>query len=238
MRLARPRTLMQVALFIAATSGAAAADELRPYQASYRAIWHGMTVAVSDLKLEQSGDNWIYSSSSSPRGIGRLVSDVFPPRQVSVVRVASGGVQPLSFNSTGGEAARSIELTYDWESHRVSGAYEGKPVDLPLSAGVLDDASAQLALTVELLAGRTPSSFSVIDGNGTRQYQFSRDGHATLETPMGRIATVIYRSQKAHSARITRFWCAPDQGYIPIKVEQTKGDEVQWTMEIEALTRK
>ena len=96
----------------------------------------------------------------------------------------------------------------------------------------------QLALTVELLAGRTPKSFRVIDGNGTRQYQFARDGEATLDTPMGKIATVVYRSQKANSPRITRFWCAPERGYIPLKVEQTKGDDVQWTLEIESLTRQ
>lgn len=229
--------LLRLALLIPAMSGVARADELRPYQARYRGIWHGMTVAVSDLKLEQKDATWIYTSSSSPRGLGRLASGVFPPRQVSIVRVTAGGVQPLSYNSTGGEAARSIDLNYDWQSHRVSGAYEGKPVDLPLTTGVLDDASAQLALTVELLAGRTPSSFSVIDGNGTRRYEFSRDGEATLQTPIGKVATVIYLSRKAHSPRVTRFWCAPDRGYIPIKVEQTKGDEVQWTMEIEDLTR-
>lgn len=218
-------------------SGAACAEELRPYQASYRGIWHGMTVAVSDLKLERTGDTWTYSSSSSPRGLGRLAAGVFPPRQVSIVRLTSAGVQPLSFKSEGGESSKSIELAYDWPSHRVTGTYEGAAVDLPLTADVRDDASVQLGLTVELLAGRTPASFRVIDKDGTRQYQFARDGEATLQTPMGAIATVVYRSQKAGSPRITRFWCAPDRGYIPLKVEQTRGDEVQWTLEIESLSR-
>ncbi len=223
---------------LALVAQAARADELRPYQASYRGIWHGMTVAVSELKLEQTGDTWTYTSSSSPRGLGRLAAGVFPPHQVSVVRVTSSGVQPLSYKSEGGESAKSVDLVYDWRAQRVTGTYEGAQVDLPLTADVRDDASVQLALTVELLAGRTPSSFRIIDGNGTRQYQFTRDGEATLETPMGAIATVVYRSQKTGSPRITRFWCAPSQGYIPIKVQQTRGDDVQWTMEIESLSRQ
>ena len=229
--------LLALALALLAASATSRADELRPYQASYRAIWHGMTVAVSDLRLEHTGDTWTYRSESSPRGIGRLAAGIFPPHQVSVVRVTSAGVQPLSYQSTGGESSKAIDLSYDWSAQRVTGTYEGTPVDLPLSADVRDDASVQLALTVELLAGRTPTSFRVIDRNGTRQYQFARDGEATLETPMGRIATVVYRSQKANSPRITRFWCAPDRGYIPLKVEQTRGEDVQWTMEIESLTR-
>ena len=226
-----------LAALLCLTAVAASADELRPYEAHYRGIWNGMTVAVSALKLEHTADTWTYSSSSTPRGIGRLASGVFPPRQVSVVRVTDSGVEPLSYKSEGGDSAKSIALSYDWQAHKVTGTYEGTPVDLPLTPGVEDDASVELALTVELLAGRTPKTFRIIDRNDTREYQFARDGEATLETPMGRIATVVYRSQKAHSPRITRFWCAPDRGYVPIKVEQTRGDEVQWTMEIESLKR-
>jgi len=227
---------LAVALLAAGTA-LARADELRPYQAAYRGIWHGMTVAVSELKLEKTGESWTYSSSSTPRGIGRLAAGVFPPHQVSIVRVTGSGVEPLSYRSEGGESAKAIDLVYDWRTARVTGSYEGKPVDQPLSPGMQDDGSIQLALTVELLAGRTPKSFRMLDGNGTRQYQFARDGEATLKTPMGEIKTVVYRSQKANSPRITRFWCAPDRGYIPLKVEQTRGDDVQWTMEIESLTR-
>jgi len=218
-------------------AGAVRADELRPYEASYRGIWHGMTVAVSDLKLEHTGDTWTYSSSSSPRGVGHLAAGIFPPRQVSVVRVTSAGVQPVSYKSEGGDRAKSIDLKYDAGAHRVTGTYEGTPVDLPLTPEVQDDASVELALTVELLAGRTPKSFRIIDRDTTREYQFARDGEATLQTPLGAIPTVVYRSQKSGSPRITRFWCAPDRGYIPIKVEQTRGAQVQWTMEIDSLTR-
>lgn len=229
--------LLALTVALLAVHAAARADELRPYQATYKGVWHGMTVAVSELKLEQTGDTWTYSSSSSPRGIGRLAAGVFPPHQVSVVRVTTAGVQPLSFKSSGGESSKAIDLAYDWSAHRVTGSYEGTAVDQPLTADVRDDASVQLALTVELLAGRIPKSFRVIDRNSTRQYQFARDGEATLATPMGPVATVVYRSQKANSPRITRFWCAPDRGYIPLKVEQTRGEDVQWTMEIESLTR-
>lgn len=232
------KRLLPITIALLAASAVARADELRPYRATYRGIWHGLTVAVSDLRLEHTGDTWTYSSESSPRGIGRLAAGVFPPHQISVVRISAGGVQPLSYRSDGGESSKSIDLSYDWSAQRVTGTYEGTAVDQPLTPDVRDDASVQLALTVELLAGRTPKSFRVIDRNGTRQYQFARDGEATLETPLGRIATVVYRSQKANSPRITRFWCAPQRGYIPLKVEQTRGDDVQWTMEIESLTRQ
>lgn len=229
--------LLLLTLAAAAMTSAARADELEPYQASYLGLWHGLTVAVSDLKLEHTGDTWTYSSSSSPRGIGRMASGVFPPRQVSVVRVTASGVEPQSFRSEGGERDRSSDLAYDWRAARVTGTVDGAHVDQPLTPGVQDDGSVQLALMVELLAGRTPRSFRMIDRSGTREYQFARESETTLETPMGAIATVVYRAQKAGSPRITRFWCAPQRGYVPLKVEQTKDDDVQWTMEIRSLTR-
>jgi hypothetical protein len=233
-----PRTLLAVALTAGALVSAAAADELKPYQASYMGLWHGMVVAVSDLKLEKTGDTWTYSSSSAPRGIGRLASGIFPPRQISVMRVTASGVLPESYKSIGGDSAKATDLIYDWRAARVTGTYEGAPLDQPLTDAVQDDASVQLALMVELLAGRTPGSFRMIDKNGTREYQLARDGAATLQTPMGAVPTVVYRAQKAGSPRITRFWCAPERGYVPMKVEQTRGEEVQWTMEIRSFTRE
>jgi len=220
------------------SGGAAVADELKPFTATYNGIWRGMTVAVSTLKLEQTGDTWTFSSRSEPRGIGKLASGVFPPLQVSVVRVTDQGVLPQSFKSSGGDPGKSILLNYDWQAHRVTGTYEGTKVDLPLTPQVRDDGSVQLGLMVELLAGRTPSTVQLIDKNSVREYDFTRDGETTIKTPMGDVKAVVFKSQKKYSPRITRFWCAPDRGYIPMKVQQKKDDDVQWTLEIQSLKRE
>jgi hypothetical protein len=227
-----------VAAVLLVSTGTANADALRPYTATYNGIWNGMTVAVSTLKLEQTGDTWTFSSRSEPRGIGKLASGVFPPLQVSVVRVTDKGVLPQSFKSSGGNRGKSIELNYDWQAHRVTGTYEGTKVDLPLRPGVQDDGSVQLALMVELLAGRTPPTLQLIDKNSVREYEFSRGDNATIKTPLGDVPTVVFKSQKKNSPRITSFWCAPDRGYVPMKVQQKKDDDVQWTLEIQSLKRE
>ena len=232
------RPVAMVAALLLVSTAAAAPAELKPYTATYNGIWKGITVAVSTLKLEQTGDTWTFSSRSEPRGIGKIASGVFPPLQVSVVRVTDQGVLPQSFKSSGGDPGKSIELNYDWQAHRVTGTYEGTKVDLPLSPGMQDDGSVQLALMVELLAGRTPPTVQLIDKNSVRDYAFSRDGEATLETPMGNVRTVVFKSQKKNSPRITSFWCAPDRGYVPMKVQQKKDDDVQWTLEIQSLKRE
>ena len=108
---ARWLALMLAAVPIVGTT--APANDLKPYVATYNGIWPGMTVAVSTLKLEQTGDTWRFSSRSEGRGIGMLASRLFPPLQVSVVRVTDQVVQPQSIKSSGGDASTSIELNYD-----------------------------------------------------------------------------------------------------------------------------
>jgi len=220
-----------------AASRLASADELKPFEASYAWIWHGMNVAVSTLKLEQHQDTWVYSSRSDPRGIGRMFSE--RPIQQSIMKVTQTDVRPLHYKADDGTSSskRDADVQFDWEHKRVTGIYEGATLDMPLQPGTQDDLSVQIALMVELLAGRTPNQFLLIDKNSVREYRYTREGEESLSTPLGKLDTVIYRSQKIGSPRVTRFWCAPSRGYIPLRVEQKKGDEVQWAMQVQSAKR-
>ena len=216
----------------------AAVAELRPYTATYNGIWRGWTVAASTLKLERTGGTWTFSSRTELRGIGRQAPGVYPLLQVSVVRVTDQGVLPQSFKSSGGDPGKPFELNYDWRTERVTGTYEDTRIDLPLTPQVQNDGSVQLHLMVELLAGRTPPSVQLIDKDGAGEYEITSDGEASIRTPMGVVHTVVFKTQKQNSPRVTRFWCAPDRGYIPLRVQQTVGNDVQWTMEIQSLSRQ
>ena len=235
MRLTRSLALLTLAL---AASASASTDELKPFQASYTWIYHGMTVAVSSLDLEHEDANWVYRSKSEPRGIGRLFSE--RPVQESVMQITADGVRPLSYKADDGTSStkRDANVQFDWQNNRVTGVYEDAKIDMPIPPGMQDDLSVQIALMVELLRGHTPDKFSLISGNSVREYRYSRDGEETLTTPVGTIQTVIYRSEKQYSPRATRFWCAPSLGYIPLRVEQKKGDDVEWTMQVQSVKRE
>jgi hypothetical protein len=232
------RALSLAALLGLCACAGAVADELKPFDASYEWSWRGMTVAVSSVKLEKSGDGWTYTSNSEPRGLGKMFSE--RPHMVSKLKVTPAGVQPQSYKATDGTSSdkRTIDLQYDWTGRKLTGVYEQTKVDLPLTPDVQDDASVQVAMMVELLSGRTPDHFSLLNKDKLRVYHYKREGEATVKTPFGDVATVIYSSQADYSPRITRFWCAPDRGFVPMRVEQKKDNDVQWTMEIKSFSRK
>jgi hypothetical protein len=235
-RLTRSLALLTLAL---AASASASADELKPFQASYTWIYHGMTVAVSSLDLEHQDANWVYRSKSEPRGIGRLFSE--RPVQESVMQITADGVRPLSYKADDGTSStkRDANVEFDWQNNRVTGVYEDAKVDMPIPPGMQDDLSVQIALMVELLRGHTPDKFSLISGNSVREYRYTREGEETVTTPMGTIPTIVFRSEKQYSPRATRFWCAPSLGYIPLRVQQTKGpDDVEWTMQVQSVKRE
>jgi hypothetical protein len=236
-RISRLEALSALLSALLAMSANASADELKPFSASYTWIWHGLTVAESKLRLEQKDDTWVYESNSEPRGIGRVMSE--RPVQRSVMRVTEAGVQPLSYHADDGTPAtkRDADLMFDWTTGHVKGVYEDKKVDMSVTPGVQDDLSVQIAMMVQLLRGHTPDRFSLVNGNSVREYHYIREGEATVATPIGNVATIIYRSQAEGSPRTTRFWCAPSRGYIPVRVEQKRKDEVEWTMQIEGLER-
>ncbi len=217
--------------------GKACAEELKPFEASYAWTWHGMTVAVSSLKLEHHDDTWVYASKSDPRGLGRMFSE--RPIQKSTMRVTASGVEPLSYKAEDGTSStrRDADVVFDWEHDRATGVYEDAKVDMPLQKGIQDDLSIQIALMADLLAGRAPDKFQLIDKNTVREYRYTRESEESISTPFGKIDTVVFKSQKAGSPRVTRFWCAPSRGYIPVRVEQKKGDDVQWTMQLQSLKR-
>ncbi len=245
MRLPNSINVAFVALAFAALAAtltnSASADELKPFDATYDWIWHGMTVAVSTVRLEHQEDGqWIYRSNSEPRGIGRMLSE--RPTNESVLRVTADGVRPLSYKASAGTSStkRDANVQYDWEHNHVSGVNEDAKIDItPIPPGIQDDLSVQIALMVELLRGHTPEKFSLLSGSSVREYRYSREGEETLTTPLGTVQTIVYRSEKQYSPRVTRFWCAPSLGYIPLRVEQKKGkDDVEWTMQIQKVKRE
>lgn len=212
----------------------ALADELQPFQASYMWYWHGAPIAQSTIQLQhREGDTWVYNSTTHPRGIGRL----YPMRPVlqSVMRITAQGVQPLKFIATGSGRRHDADVTFDWNSNRATGVYEGADVDLPIRPGVQDDLSVQIAMLSQLLQGHAPDVVMELNKDAVREYDYNRDGEEAIDTALGRINTIVYVSSHPGSPRTTRFWCAPSLGFIPVQVQQKRLNAVEWTMRIRSL---
>jgi hypothetical protein len=218
---------------------AAASTDVQPYSASYSVEWRGMGAGTSTVELAQlENDRWSYTSRNLARGLFKLALP-HPITQSSVFRIRDGKVMPLTYRVDDGSraTARDISLDFDWHSGRVTGTAEDASVDLEVPAGAQDALTAQIVLMRELLAGREPGNLRLIDKDEVKVYDYVRDGAERLKTPVGELDTVIYRSSREGSNRVTRLWLAPSLGYVPVRAQQKRGERTEFTMMLRSLER-
>jgi hypothetical protein len=215
----------------------AAAAELRPFNASYNITWNGRLAGSAQLELQRLPEGrWSYQQHTAARGLFSLIIGDRSSR--SIFSIKNDQVVPVQFSADDGASsnAKDIKLDFDWVRGRVTGVAERKRVDLPTQPGMLDQMSVQAAVMHELLSGRTPTRFVLIDNDKIKDYNYATEGGETLLTEMGEHRTVIFRSFRPGSKKSTWFWCAPDLGFLPLKVERRDGKDVQWSMAVKTLT--
>lgn len=232
---------LALALLCALLAQPLGAQELKPFIARYAWAYRGITAGQSSLILARREDGrWSYASRSVARGLFRLIA----PGEItqdSVFHLDGNQVLPDHYRGDDGTPAtkRDVNLTFDWHARRVAGVYEDVPVDLPIEPGVHDDMSIQVALMNDLLRGVTPTTFRLIDRNIVKEYQYTAEGTVTLQTALGMRKALVYRSRKIGARSSTLFWCSPELGYLPLKVERHDGaDKVEWAMTIQSASRE
>jgi hypothetical protein len=237
-----PIKAMLAALAIVGAGTAVAADvhPPQPFVATYTVEWKGMSAGVSTLELTRSNSGlYEYRSKNLARGIFRVA---FPDAitQTSTFTLSpTGDVIPQAYTSDDGskKTDRDVSLVFDWPGQRAHGRAENKPVDTPVKPGTQDALSVQIQVMMELAAGKSPTSFWLIDKNEPKEYTYTRERTETLDTPLGKLETLVYKSQRAGSDRYMLFWLAPAQGFLPVKAERHRGDRLDFALKVRELKK-
>ncbi len=203
-----------------------------PFVATYTIAWHGVPAGTSTLQLRQTApQSYLYTSTDRASGVFRLAFP-HPLRQSSRFRVTAGQVQPLAFQAGG--AGNDVLAQFDWKSDRVTGMAKGKLLDLKLQAGTQDPLSVQIAIMLELLARDAPNGFWMLNTDEIDRFQYARQGEATLDTPLGKLRTILYTSHQPGSNKTTYLWLAPALNYMPARAEQREKGSTKISLQIEA----
>lgn len=211
----------------------------QPFKVTFDVEYRGMGAGTSTLQLVRKGANeFTYTSSNVARGIFRLaIPDTIT--QTSDFSIVDGKVRPTTYVGDDGsdDTGRDVSLKFDWEKNRVTGISEDKPVDQPLVPGVQDSLSVQIALMCALAAGETPKTFQLIDKDEVKEYLYTHEGKATLDTPVGKLETVVYTSQRPGASRVTRLWIAPSLGFLPVRAEQIRKGKRELQLSVRTVNR-
>jgi len=212
-----------LALCALAVAAPARADEaLAPYVAEYDVRYGRMAVGTSRTELSRTGDGWVIETTTIASGFARMIA-TGTLRQRSRFELTAAGPRPRSYLFDDGtrRTGRDVSLEFDWRAGRVRGTAEDEPVDLAVVAGLQDAASMQAAVLASLRAGREPGTVAMIEKDRVKRYRYAYLREETLETAVGTLETVVYRSSREGSDRETLTWHAPALGYVPVLAEQT-----------------
>lgn len=202
------------------------ADSLRPHEVVYRTSFKGINAGELRLRLtpDKGPDAWLYETHAAPTLLASIVISARSLEQ-SRFRVTARGVEPHHYSLSDGSAEHSndTELAYDWLRGHVSGRARGETVELDVEPGTQDAMSIRAAVVVDLLAGREPHDYAMIDGRELKHYVYRRGSSARLDTALGPLDTVIFTSDRKGSdghGRSWRYWYAPTLDWLPVRIEQ------------------
>jgi hypothetical protein len=240
-RACRRAGIVAAALAVLGSAAPARAEGLRPHDVVYQFLFRGVSGGELELKLTQDTrpGSWIYETHAHPNF---LASFFVRPNSIERgwFKVTPTGVEPQRYFLDDGSSDKSngSDLSYDWVHGRITGQARGRPLDLPIEPGTQDVMSIRAVVLVDLLAGREPHEYTMLDGREFKRYVYTRAGTARLKTDIGEFDTVIFKSDRKDSdgrGRSWQYWYAPSLGWLPLRAEQREDGKTRMTLAIRSL---
>ncbi len=210
---------------------------LTSYVADYKVKYGSLSVGTSRTELSyfQTTDQWVIETRLTANTIGRLFAGGSIV-QHSSFQFDESGLRPLRYRFDDGtrHSERDVSLQFDWRAGRVTGLAEDLPVDVPVESGLQDSASAQAFVQLRLRDGGEPGIVPIIEKDHIKYYHYTLLRRERLETAIGVLDTVVYRSARDGSTRENFFWLAPQLGYAIVQAEQRRDGKRQFQTYISA----
>ena len=198
---------------------------LAPFVIEYDVRYAGVGVGTSRTELSRGNDpgTWVIESSADASGLAQLVAGGTISYRSDFV-LAGQTVRPASYRFDDGtrNVERDVTLEFDWPDGRVRGVAGQEPVDVALESGLQDAASIQAQVLARLRSGTEPGLIAMIEKDRVKRYQYTLVRHERLETAIGALDTVVYRSARDARGRETLQWYAPSLGFAVVQAEQRR----------------
>ena len=225
---------------LSCAAGAAGTVVPKTFVATFAVTFRGLSGGTlrMELRADTHPNQYIFETRANPSTLARL----FVSRDAverSVLEVTPAGLRPLSWFADDARSGSKGDgnVQFDWAAQKVSGEAEGKPVVLPTEPGLQDRMSMQVAVMAQLMQGKEPGPIAMLNDDNVRRYSYTRTGAAAMDTPLGRLDTVIYESTRPNSNRLSRIWHAPSLDYLPVRLEQVRKGKVETVMTLVSVER-
>lgn len=221
------------ALFIILLSGlmsglslfSIAADLPARIDISYSMTASGLSAEVNDtLEIKQVNGVRNYAITSEARATGLLAL----LQRGSIVRasqgvITDGGLQPLRFSDQRDNKQYAVAI-FDWTKKLLTLQHEGNEMQKPLPANSQDRVSLLYSFVFCPPTGKTVELYET-DGRGLSLFRYTVAGKETLDTPIGKLETIVLvKQQEKDDLRGRKLWFATAHHLLPVRIVATEKD--------------
>ena len=215
------------------------------YSADYVGQFHGLPVrakAHRELRKLEDG-TWRITFS-----VNSMFIDI---SETSDFTIQDNRVLPIryTYRRKGIGKNKDETTTYNWQTMTADHRTGNDRQTLELQPRTLDRLLSQQQLRQDVRALWQASSgepehveqstpelhYLVANGDQLKEYRFRIAGHELLDTKFGPMQTVRVERVRENSEKQTHFWLAIEFEYLLVRLRQTKGQKVQFEINLKAI---
>ena len=198
---------------------------LQPFNASYNLYKGGMNIAITELKLERSGEHWRWSSLTKARGVYSWFSRKQPYTETSFSRLENEfRLQEILIadkgNKTSLESAR-----FDWVKGEIEVMRKGKRRQLQLGDGVYDYQSIHLLAAAMNQQQLKTATIDFYRKGKLVKSRFVYRGQQSVEVNGKSVEAKVYEQVIAKSKSKIKYYYDADNPLLPLRIERLESGE-------------
>lgn len=211
---------VSIALFLWLIAASATGQSLAPFEAEYR-VKMGALRGAMRMSLTHGEDGLVASSLLEPRGLAGLFARG-RVEETAWLAIDADRVVPQRYAmiDTIDKDNEEIAMNFDWVTQVASGSSADGDFDHAIDLATYDRTSIQYALMLDLLHGRSAAQYTMLDGKRRKALTISHLGDSVVKVPLGEFKVRKVRHQAANSSRMVTLYCAPELGFLPVRIEQ------------------
>lgn len=206
---------------------------LVPYHLVYDATIKGMDIQA-ERQLIREGDSFELESKAST-----LLASITEQGTFKIGPTGNIVGQQYTYERNIFGIKKNESLTYDRSAGIAHYQTKKKQRQIELNGDYLDKLTYQIQLQRDLIKGKTPLQYQVIDRGKIKSYNFEIMGEEIVDTALGPISAIKVHRIREDSDRETYLWFAPHMNYLLVQIWQNEdGDDHRITLKEGTLDNK
>ncbi|WP_197019200.1 DUF3108 domain-containing protein [Thioalkalivibrio sp. HK1] len=209
-----------------------------PFDATFSLESGGNRIGKTHWSSGEEGGRYIFQSHTESVGIMSLIygGEIAERSEWSEYE---GDWHPIEYHyHRTGFKEREIHIRFERDKGIARLQSPKGPWKLEVPEGVNDKLGYLLALMHDLSEGKKDLRYPIADGGRVRSYLFDIQGTERIESAIGPLETVVVkriRENEGEKKRETTIWCAPDLGFLPVKIEHRERGSPMISLLIEGI---